>query len=121
MLRQANTALTTVGAGLILGAALKGQFITRSGPTGAFTDTTDTAANILSAFLGMYNIFEPVTFAVQYVNTTAYTATLAAGAGVTIAANTGTTLNVAAGAIATILVTMTPAAGTVALSVLWSK
>ena len=37
-----QTAITTVGNGTLTAAALLGGQIARTGPTGAFTDTTDT-------------------------------------------------------------------------------
>ena len=120
MLKTANTALTTVGNGTITGAALKGQIITRSGPTGAFTDTTDTATNILAAFPGLAGtVTDPITFQVKYINTTAYTATLAADASVTLNKNTGVAdLTVATNTVATLLITLAPAAGAVTVTVI---
>ena len=111
MLPMVNAAVTTVGNGTLLAAALLGQFITRSGPVGAFTDTTDTAANILTALFGLNNVAAGVTFAVRYINTTASVATLAGGTGVTLTANTGATLAIPATSVATILFT-TVAGGT---------
>ena len=42
-LNQSNGIITTVGNATLPAAAIIGGNITRSGPTGAFTDTTDTA------------------------------------------------------------------------------
>lgn len=46
--------LTTVGAGTITGALIASGILYRTGPTGAFIDTPDTATNILVA-LGQLN------------------------------------------------------------------
>lgn len=78
-----NTAITTAGAGTLTGAAIAGGLITRTGPVAAYTDTTDTGALILAA-LGADT---PVgaTRLVTIKNMVAFTETLAAGAGVTLA------------------------------------
>jgi hypothetical protein len=76
-----ETAITTAGAGVLAAAALLGGQIARSGPTAAFTDTTDTAANIATAAGGFVSGFN---FTVTIKNATIYTETLAAGAGVTL-------------------------------------
>lgn len=76
-----NTAITTAGAGTLTASALAGGIIVRSGPTGAYTDTTDTAALILAA------LSDPAvgeTFEVTIKNTTAFNETVAGGSGVTI-------------------------------------
>ena len=75
-----NTNITTVGNGTITAASLVGLLATRSGPTSGFTDTTDTAANIISAMPSAAVIGDA--FVVYYANTTAFPATLAAGSGV---------------------------------------
>lgn len=77
--------LTTVGAGTLTAALILDTDILRSGPTGAFTDTTDTAANIQSAWTGAG---QGSSFVLTYQNTTAFNATLAAGVGVTLSGNT---------------------------------
>lgn len=79
-----NTDIVTVGDGALPAAALLGGQVTRTGPTAPFTDTTDTAADILAALGG--NIDVAGTFVVRYKNATAFPATLAAGAGVTLPA-----------------------------------
>lgn len=76
-----NTNVATVGAGTLLAAALLGGLITRTGPVAAFTDTTDTAAAIVTA-IGQFSLNG--TFLTTYKNSTAFAATLAAGAGVTL-------------------------------------
>lgn len=82
---EANTAISTVGAGTLTAAALVGGVITRTGPTGAYTDTTDTAANIVAA-LPNANVGQ--SWEVTIKNTVPYTATLAAAAGVTLSGQT---------------------------------
>lgn len=80
---QSETAITTVGAGTLTAAALLSGDILRSGPTSAFTDTTDTAALIQAAWVGSVGS----SFQFVYKNTTAFDATLAAGTGVTLSGN----------------------------------
>lgn len=50
--QEGFTALTTVGAGTILAAAIAGGSLRRTGPVGGFTDTFDTANNIINALSG---------------------------------------------------------------------
>lgn len=76
-----NTAITTVGNGTLTAAGLLGGLITRTGPTSAYTDTTDTAANIVTA-IGSFN--SGATFNIIIKNGTAFAQTLAAGTGVTL-------------------------------------
>ena len=70
---------TNVGTTL-LAAWLAGGAISRTGPTGNFTDTIDSAANIVTALAGMAT----ASFTCQYINSSGFTATLAAGTGVTL-------------------------------------
>lgn len=81
-----NTAITTVGNGTLTGAALVGGQITRTGPTGAYTDTTDTAADILAALGTPFAAGE--TFVARIKNATTFVQTIAAGAGVTFSTTT---------------------------------
>lgn len=79
-----NTAIATVGNGTLTAASIVGGVITRSGSTSAFTDTTDTAANIVAA------ITSPVageSFFLYIRNTTAFAETFAGGTGVTLSGN----------------------------------
>ena len=76
-----NGALTTVGAGTLTAALLVGNVVSRSGPTSAFTDTTDTGA-ALDLALGNAAI-TGTSWKVTYFNNTAFTATIAGGTGVT--------------------------------------
>jgi hypothetical protein len=97
-----NTAITTVGNGTLTAAAIAGTLITRTGPTGAYSDTTDTAANIIAAVpsVGVGGSFE-----VTIKNGTAYAQTLLAGAGVTLPS----VIVIPANSAATYLVTITSA------------
>src|SRR5215469_9280364 len=81
-----NTAISTVGAGLLTGAAIVGGVITRSGSTSAFTDTTDSAANIIAA---IPNSTVGQSWELVLVNTTAFAETLSAGSGVTLSGLAG--------------------------------
>ncbi len=94
--------LTTVGAGTITAAMILARDVLRSGPTAAFTDTTDTAAALIAAWP-----LESTNSSLQliYQNTTAFAATLAGGVGVTMSGN----LIVSANMWARILVVITGA------------
>jgi hypothetical protein len=81
------TALTTVGAGTITAAGVAGGVTTRSGSTSAFTDTTDTAANIIAAVWGSAALIGD-TDEYTYVNNTVAAATLTGGTGVTVSGAT---------------------------------
>jgi len=96
--------LGTVGAGILTAALLTAGVLSRTGPVGAYTDTTDTAANIIAALVANYsfqqsptnglaggNAVQPgLSFRLRYINTVAFAATIAAGTGVTLGANTST-------------------------------
>lgn len=77
-----NTNITTVGAGTLTAAGLVGGVITRSGSTAAYTDTTDTAANIISALGSTAPVL--VSWEVIIKNTVAFPQTISAGSGVTL-------------------------------------
>lgn len=77
----ASTNLTTVGSGTITGAGIAGGVTNRTGSTSAFTDTTDTAVNIIAA---IPNAAIGSSFEYTYYNNTGSPATLAAGVGVTL-------------------------------------
>lgn len=81
--QQLQTAISTVGAGTLTAAGLLGGDILRTGPTSAFTDTTDTAALIQAVWVGSVGS----SFQFVYQNTTAFIATLAGGTGVTLSGN----------------------------------
>jgi hypothetical protein len=105
---EVATALATVGAGTITGAGIAGAVTTRGGvQVAAFTDTTDTAVNIIGA---QPNVHVGFSWEYTYVNNTVFPATLAAGAGVTLS---GATI-IPANSWATYLVTYS-AAGTITM------
>ncbi len=79
----ATLALTTVGAGTITAAGFNSGYTARSGSTTAFTDTTDTAANIIAATPAIVNKIG-TSFLYTYVNNTVVPATLTGGTGVTV-------------------------------------
>jgi hypothetical protein len=89
----AGGVLTTVGAGTWLAAQIASGIITRSGPVAGYTDTTDTANNILTALAGngsAADLQQGSTFRMLFVNTVAQLMTLAAGTGVTLDTTNGT-------------------------------
>lgn len=99
-------AIATAGDGTWTGAAIANGIINRTGPGGGYTDTTDTAANIIAALAG--NGWAPdqvvgTTFRLLVRNTVAQALTFAAGAGVV--AGTGT-LNIAASLVRTYIFTI---------------
>lgn len=113
-----DSSLVTVGAGVITAAQLSNSVLLRSGPTGAYTDTTDTAANIIADIVG--NVFigtgavqggvgssggaQPgSTWRLRYINSVAFAMTLVAGTGVTLGSN----VNVAASSVKDYLITVT--------------
>ena len=79
---QSFTTISTVGAGVLTAAALVGGVISRTGPVAGYTDTTDTATNIIAA---IPNAQVGTSFKVRILNTVAFAATApTAGTGVTI-------------------------------------
>ncbi len=81
---QQNTSITTTTPVTITGAQLVGNsLISRSGPGSAFTDTTDTAANIIAAF-PIDGQVPPMSNSLRLQNYSAYPWTIQAGTGVTI-------------------------------------
>jgi hypothetical protein len=92
-LNPKNTSLNTVGAGTVLAAPIVQGLVTRGGAQSgsAFTDTTDTAANIIAgmtpAVAGVNTVVgNAVTF--TYLNNTNAIATLTGGTGVTVSGQT---------------------------------
>lgn len=78
-------ALATVGAGTWTGALIAGGIIRRTGPVGGYTDTTDTAQNILTSLGGndfAANVLPGTSFRFMFLNTVAQAMTFAAGRGV---------------------------------------
>lgn len=99
-------AIATVGAGTWTGAAIATGIINRTGSTAGYTDTTDTAANILTAIAGdawAAVVVPGQTFRLIVQNTVAFALTWAAGTGVL----TGNgTLNIAASLVREYLITV---------------
>lgn len=95
-----NTAITTVGNGTLTAAGIVGGLITRSGPSGAFSDATDTAVAIVAA-LAAYVANESAYLKIK--NTTAFAQTITAGVGVTL---TGSAI-IPPNSVGTYLVTIT--------------
>lgn len=101
--------LVTIGAGTILGAAIASGIITRTGPTAGYTDTTDTANNILQALAGAANAPPALpgsTFRMLFINTVAFAMTLAAGRGVVLGTNGANVVNCAASLVREYLLTI---------------
>ena len=86
--RNQSVSSVTAATGTTLSAAqMTGGMILRSGPTAAFTDTTDTAANLQAA----YNADDTQigsSFVMIVANATANVLTIAAGTGVILTGNT---------------------------------
>jgi hypothetical protein len=110
-------ALTTAGAGTLTAALMVSGIINRTGPGGAYNDTTDTAQNIINAIMAQYNFSQApttgisagtavpngTTFRLKIINTVAFVLTMVAGTGVTLV---GTT-TIAASSIKDYLITVT--------------
>lgn len=79
--------LGTVGAGVLTAALITGySILSRSGPVGAYADTTDTAANIIaSVAVNGQTPMQGTTFRQRILNTVAFICTYTAGTGVTLA------------------------------------
>jgi hypothetical protein len=78
--------VSTVGAATLSAANLKSGIIVRSGTqTAAWTDTTDTAANIIA---GVSGAVTNTAFKFTILNTTTYLETIAAGSSVTLTPST---------------------------------
>jgi len=88
--KEVPTTLTTVGAGVLTADMIVSGVVLRSGPTGAYSDTTDTAAAIL-AYIGD-SVAVGQSFDFTIVNGVAFAETIVAGVGVTLA---GVTVNAA--------------------------
>lgn len=77
--------IATVGAGTLTAGALGSGIIQRTGPTGAYSDATDTAANILAGPMAGANVGDSITCIIS--NQVAYAQTITAGTGVTLVTN----------------------------------
>lgn len=81
-----NTSISTTGStGTLTAAGIVGGLITRTGPTAAFADTTDSAANIIAA---MSSDVIGNSWTLRILNDTAYAETISAGSGVTLSGST---------------------------------
>lgn len=87
--RGAPVAITTAGAGTLTAASIVAGVILRSGPTAAYSDTTDTATAIVAA---LNDPAVGTSWDFTIVNGVAFIETLVAGAGITLA---GVTANAA--------------------------
>jgi hypothetical protein len=98
-------ALATIGAGALTAALLTGySILSRTGPTGAYIDTTDTATNIIAAVAVNGQTPMPgTTFRQRILNTVAFINTYTAGTGVTLAGITA----IAASSYRDFLITLT--------------
>lgn len=99
-------ALTTAGSGTVLAASIAAGILRRTGPGAGFTDTFDSATNILNALSGIAGVgFDPkqgTSWRFTFINGVAQAMTAAAGEGIVL----GTNVNVAASAIRTYLCTV---------------
>lgn len=77
-----NTAISTAGAGTLTAAGIVGSIITRTGPTAAYTDTTATATQIISALSAGLTV--GASWILYIENATKWVQTFAAGSGVTL-------------------------------------
>jgi hypothetical protein len=98
-------AISTAGAGTWTGASIATGIINRTGPTAGYTDTTDSAANIIAALAGNGAgiVDAGSTFRLLVRNTVAYAMTFAAGTGVV--EGTGT-LNIASSTVREYILTV---------------
>ncbi|MDN7825088.1 hypothetical protein QZN01_20765 [Burkholderia cenocepacia] len=78
----------TVGAALLKAAEITGMesvYLTRTGSTGAYNDTTDTAANIIAALTAkLGQIPAGLSYVLRIINGVAFVDTITGGTGVTI-------------------------------------
>lgn len=79
---QSNTNISTAGAGTLSAAGIVGGIITRTGPTGNFSDGTDTAAAIIAALPA--GAFVNQSWNVWVINNTPWQQTVTNGSGVTL-------------------------------------
>ena len=81
-------ALATAGAGTLTVGVLAGDLVYRTGPAGAYTDTSDTAANIEASFGAGMDIGDSKL--IMFSNQVAQVATIAGGTGVTLSSTKST-------------------------------
>jgi hypothetical protein len=97
---------TTVGNSTLTAAKMLTGNILRSGSTAPYTDTTDTATNILAS---IPNAVAGVGYELTIANTVAFTETLAAGTGVTLSGTTAIAASASRKYVVTITNVSTPA------------
>lgn len=105
----APTTVNAAGNSTLTGAALASENIFRTGATANFTDTTDTAVNILASLPGGLTYSGatpnlPAPFYVDIANQTGFVQTIAGGTGVTLA---GPSATLGYGCVGTFLVQFT--------------
>jgi hypothetical protein len=103
---KSAAANTTVGNGTLTAAKMLTGNILRSGSTAPYTDTTDTATNIVAS---IPNAVAGVGYELTITNTVAFTETIAAGAGVTLSGTTAISASSSRKYVVTITNVSTPA------------
>lgn len=81
---QLGGAVSGAGATTLLAPALLSKYIVRTGATANFTDTTDTAAQVVLQWPDQDRVPTGSQFDLTYSNATGFVATIAGGTGVTI-------------------------------------
>lgn len=110
-------AIATIGDGVWTAAAIASGIITRTGPTGAFADVTDSAQNILNALAGngTAEVENGSSFRLLVINTVAFADTVTGGTGVTLGTGGSGVTNIAASKAREYLVRVQNASPTVVL------
>jgi hypothetical protein len=99
--------ITTVGAGVLTAAAMVAGVVDRTGPTGGYTDTLDSAANLMKAIPGA-SVGDSFEF--WFRNTVAQACTIAVGVGAELSgSNTAVGASLTRRFLVTILATNAPA------------
>jgi hypothetical protein len=108
------TTVNNAAGQTITGDQILSGIINRTGPTAAYTDTFDSAANIINAILALgyrgtatlspRGLDAGITFRVKFINSVAFAATIAAGLNVTLGANVNA---IAASSVKDLLITVT--------------
>jgi len=83
--------ITTVGNGILTGAAIAKGLVYRTGPVGAYSDTTGTATEIIAALGGYEEATEHYSTEFEVVNGVTHACTIVAGIGVTLTGITAIT------------------------------
>jgi hypothetical protein len=102
---ETTNTVSTVGSTTLTGANLATNILTRTGSTGAFIDTLDSATNLIAALSNGLQVPQAgTTYRMRYLNTVAFAATIAGGTGTAIS---GTAAGVAASSWRDYLMTLT--------------